>query len=529
MNATFHRRAGAPVSLALALALAGALSACKGKDVALTPTGGENEAGTGETIGDGGLGGASANDGGPVDAGPYVPDAVPFDALPVSEPEAPSAPLLAEIRDFPGRFAMYARNLVTGGAVMHGSDEWLLAGPFMRLWPVALYLEKVARGEIDPETELVFTEAFYRGGDKDLTPELFDKSFKLSRLATLALLSANASAEEMLVSALGGSGPVNDFIESFSLEGMGKYLAPCEADRAHLRRLDPRFDDVACTPLSIFARDDDARGLVPAPFDTPPVFTDEAVAAAHTAAMDAHENAATAKGIGEVLARVHGRALPSAAGSVLVRDLLDHALGSGGGGNNLPDRVWVGNVQGSVFAGRIWAALIRGGEAPVALVLMSDRETNAGAVGARFDRAGLLAWEQLVGPVDLRPPAEAVPHPAWLGGIFIHEPEESRHCNLDFSGDYEALLSCRHETQRVQFRVDESTAGTVMVKDGPDVEATWLWTEPDGARHRYQVKIGEGGWWAWTRSFTAVAPGDWRLDVWLNGEPHLLGRFPVLE
>jgi len=514
--------------LGLALALTGGLAACKGKSVAMTPTGGESEAGMGETVDDGGRGGARASDGGPLDAAPYVPDAVPFDALVASAPEAPSLPLLAEIRDFPGRFAMYARNLVTGGVVMHGSEEWLLAGPFMRLWPVALYLEKVARGLIDPEMELVFTEDFYRGG-KDLTPEVFDKSFKLSRLAALALLSANASAEEMLVSALGGSGPVNTFIESFMLEGMGRYLAPCEADRAHLRRLDPRFDDASCTALAVYLRNDDARGLVPVPFDTPPVFPEDTIAAAHVAAMDAHENAATAKGIGEVLAGIHGRTLPSEAGSLLVRNLLDHALGSGGGGNNLPDRVWISNLQGSVFAGRIWAALIRGGEAPVALVLMSDRETSAGAVGPRFDRAGLLAWEQLVGPVDLRPPADVAPHPAWLGGIFLHEPEESRHCNEEFSGDFEALLACRHETQRVQFRVDESTAGTVMVKDGPDVEGTWLWTEPEGSRHRYQVKIGEGGWWAWTRSYTAVSAGDWRLDVWLNGEPHLLGRFTVLE
>ena len=66
-----------------------------------------------------------------------------------------------------------------------------------------------------------------------------------------------------------------------------------------------------------------------------------------------------------------------------------------------------------------------------------------------------------------------------------------------------------------------------MVSDGPEVEATWLWTEPEGERHRYQVKLGGGGWWAWTRSFEAVVEGQWRLDVWLNGEPHLLGRFPV--
>jgi hypothetical protein len=66
-----------------------------------------------------------------------------------------------------------------------------------------------------------------------------------------------------------------------------------------------------------------------------------------------------------------------------------------------------------------------------------------------------------------------------------------------------------------------------MVNDGPAVEATWLWTEPEGARHRYQVRLKEGGWWAWTRSYPAQSAGTWRLDVWLNGRPMFLSSFPV--
>ena len=71
---------------------------------------------------------------------------------------------------------------------------------------------------------------------------------------------------------------------------------------------------------------------------------------------------------------------------------------------------------------------------------------------------------------------------------------------------------------------------TVMVNRGPDVETTWLWTEPDGTRHRYQVRLAETqGWWAWTRSFAAAVVGRWRLDVWLNGEPYRLLAFDVRE
>jgi hypothetical protein len=504
------------------------LGACKGKDVSLMPPGGSVDAASGETP----LDASPGTDGMPSevqDAGPRIPDALPFDALPVSEPEAPSAPLLAEIRDFEGRFALYARNLSTGGAVAHGAEEWLLAEPFMRLWAVAVYAEKVAAGALNPDDALVFTEAFYRGDSKDMTPEMFGREFKFSRLATLTLLSANASAEELLLSAIGGSAAVNAMIARFDLDGMGKYLGPCERERAYWQRLDPKFGEAECAALSVWANGEDARGIVPSLFPAPPVFTPEQIEAAWVGMMDAHENAATARGIGEVLARIHGHALPSAAGSPVLRDLLDHSLGSGGGGNNLPDAVWVSNLQGSVYNGRVWTALVRGGDAPVALVLMSDRESGRGAVGQRFDRAGMLAWEQLVGPIDLTPPAESAAHPDWLGGIFIHEPSESGNCNSMHADDYDALLACRRDGQRDRFDLHESTAATIMVREGPDVEATWLWTEPGGERHRYQVKIGPGGWWAWTRSFEAVAAGDWHLDVWLNGQPQLLGRFPVVE
>lgn len=506
-----------------------AVAACDGKDVALMPAGGPVDLGPGETFGDA-LPPADVNvPDENAEAGRVIPDALPFDALPISEPEAPSAPLLAEIRDFEGRFAMYARNLSTGGAVAHGAEEWLLAGPFMRLWPVALYAEKVATGAVDPESELIFGASFYRGDSKDLTPESFDKPFKLSRLASLTLLSANASAEELLLSALGGAPAVNRFKDAFEIEGMGSYLGPCERERAFWTRLDPRFDAVDCDDLSLWATQSDARGFVPAVFPEAPAFDEVQVEAAWTAMMDAHENAATARGIGETLARIHGHALPSDTGATTLRELLDHALGSGGGGNNLPDVVWISNLQGSVYNGRVWAGLVRGGEAPMALVLLSDRESGRGAIGERFDRAGMLAWEQLVGPIDLSAPAEAAAAPDWLGGIFIHEPGSSGACNADYSDDYEGLLACRRDNQRERFQLHESSAATIMVKDGPDVEATWLWVEPTGERHRYQVKIGPGGWWAWTRSFEAVAVGDWRLDVWMNGRPQRLGRFPVVE
>ena len=457
-----------------------------------------------------------------------LPDVVPFDALPVTEPEAPSAPLLAEIRQVQGRFALHVRNLVNGGAVTHGGDERMPGSALMRLLVVAVYFQQTTAGTLSPELEVDFPlDAYRAGGSEDLAESAAGTRFAVSRLASLTLLSGDTTAEELLVLALGGSAAINRFIGTLSLPGIGRYLSPCEIDRAYAVALDPRFESVTCRSLAKYLREEDARGITPMPFAEVPAFTELQQSDAWTTVAAAEGNTVTVSAYGEVLARLHGRDLGGREPSIALRALLDRSLGAGGGGNDLPDAVWVSNLQGSTFRGRAWAALVRGGDAPVALVLIADGAQSPNGLGTRFDRAAALAWEQIVGPIDLTPPGMASDWPDWLEGVFLHEPSEVSDCNREFGSDFDRLLACRAETSRERFVIDEAPAATVMVRNGPAVEATWLWTEPDALRHRYQVRLEAGGWWAWTRSYPAQKAGDWRLDIWLNGRPVLLSNFPV--
>ena len=456
------------------------------------------------------------------------PDVTAVDALPPSDPEAPSAPLLAELRQVDGRFVLHVQNLTNGGTVAHGADERMPGAGLHRLFVAATYLKQVQGGSLSPDTEVLFSLDDYRAGGASETSEAkAGAMLKLSSLASLTLLSGDVTAEELLVRAVGGSAAVQRFIDTLEAPGIGRYASPCELDRAYAGRLDPRLETVDCRALAKLLREDDARALVPSIFAEAPAFTDLQQFDAWRAVEADGLSTVTAAGFGDVLARLQARTLGDAALSDDLRALLDRALGAGGGGNDLPDGVWISNLQGPTFRGRAWAGLVRGGDAPVAVVLVADGARSPNALGGRFDRASALAWEQVVGPIDLTPPAAPAEGPAWLRGVFLHTPEDVVGCNEMFDNDFEALLVCRRDNQRLAFAERDALAATVMVKDGPAVEATWLWTEPEGARHRYQVRLNEGGWWAWTRSYPAQSAGTWRLDVWLNGRPVFLSSFPV--
>jgi len=506
--------------------LAVALAACDVDDV--TVSGYQlTDGGSTTEERDGGLDARAMDAATPRDAA-TEPDVSAVDALPPSDPEAPSAPLLAEIRQVDGRFVLHVRNLTNGGAVAHGADERMPGAGLHRLFVVAAYLKQVQAGTLNPDTEVPFALDDYRAGGASETSEAkAGAAIKLSSLASLTLLAGDVTAEELLVRAVGGSAAVQRFVDTLDVPGIGRYASPCELDRAFASRLDPRLEAVDCRALAKLLREDDARALVPSIFSDAPAFTDLQRFDAWRGVEADGLSTVTAAGFGDVLARLEARTLGDAALSDALRGLLDRALGAGGGGNDLPDGVWISNLQGPTFRGRAWAGLVRGSDAPVAVVLIADGARSPNALGGQFDRASALAWEQVVGPIDLTLPAAPIEGPTWLRGVFLHTPDDVVECNEMFADDFEALLTCRRDHQRAAFTERDALAATVMVNDGPAVEATWLWTEPEGARHRYQVRLNEGGWWAWTRSYPAQSLGTWRLDVWLNGRPVFLSSFPV--
>ena len=497
--------------------------------------------GCAEESGSPGIGGGSPDDlpmdatsdgGAPVDADRpdrVVPVADRDASAPVfREAERPSVLLEETIHQFRGTAALYGENVVTGGVVAYNADAPMLAGPIGRILPAIAYAAQVTAGDIDPATEIVYRPEFLRTSAGPLGEDHIGDTYTLAQLVELTVVRSDPSAEALLVSAIGGSPTVDRIVESTGIEGLGRYLSPCELDRALTRHLDPRFAGVDCPELAKWIRDDDPSGMVPAPFSTFPEFDDETIALAWRAIIDAREHTATARAWGTVLARLAARSLIDPATNDIVRGLLDRGLGAGGGGDLLPPSAWVGNLEGRIHNGRHWIGLASRSGPPTALVLLTSGHTITNP-GPFFARSALLIFEQLVGAVDHSTPTPNGPVPEWLRGVFLVEAEESGHCNDEFRDDFDGLLACRQAAARSGFTVDESSAGALLIRDGPLVDATWFWTEPNQTRHRYQVRLDPGGWWAWARSYRVHVTGSWRLDVYLNGQPALVAPFEVTE
>lgn len=507
------------VSCLLAIAIAGCFEAGTVPGVA----GLRFDAGTSSDP-DIGPGAAPRPDAAPLPDGTIAPPPPP----PPTDEEAPNTLLDQTIRGFQGTAAIFAVNLQTESRVAVNADAPMPMGHAGRLLPVVAYAIGVATGELDPATEVVYTGEFLRSGGGALGEEHVGDVFELESIVRNVLLKTDPSAEALLVEALGGSAKVNAVISELGINGFGRYMRPCEHHRAFTTRLDPRFEDASCPALSRWVSDDDPAALVPDVLPDVPMFTDAQLAAAWQELTDARLHTASARAWGTLLASVQVGTAGDAVASGILRELLERGLGAGGGGDLLPDRAWVANIGGRVFNGRHWMAIVTRAGPPVVLIMLTRAHQSANVpVGTFFADAGLLMFEQLVGPVDLTPPATVSESPDWLSGVFLVEAEESGGCNSEFRDDFDGLVECRRSAQRGEFSLDERSAAAVLIRDAPVVDALWLWTEPTGTRHRYQVRLDEGGWWAWTRSFRVHRSGPWRLDVYLNGEPTLLSNFMV--
>lgn len=461
-----------------------------------------------------------------------VPDAAP------SGPEAPSEAVVEAVEDFEGDVWFYSRNLATGAAVASGADAPVFGGELFRVFAAVTYAEQVSRGVIDPAETLEYTEDFLRSPDGFLGEGRIGQTFTLEDLARYTLVLSDRSAEALLVDRLGGTAAIQSTLTRLILPGVGRYLSPCERDRAFAEALDARFSEVSCVALARYLHGDDVSGITPSPFAEAPEFDDAAQRAAVVAMSEEGVTLATARAWGELLTRLYRGTLVDAATNATLRTMLEGSLGSGGGGDAVPSPLWISNLSTGFYAGRHWIGLARppaeitefseGLEPLVLVMLTADRQVGANP-GRLFATLGRLLHEQLVAPVDLTPPLAGAQRPEWLEGVYLVEANEAAACNAEHGQDFDALKACREAGERAGFLLNEETAGGVLVREGPQADVAWIWTQPDGTRHRYQQRLSAGGWWAWTRSFRAFLPGTWRLDIYINGEPYMLRTFQVSE
>jgi beta-lactamase class A len=109
----------------------------------------------------------------------------------------------------PGRFGVYARNLVTDEVVAIDADVVMPAESAVKAAILVHYEREVDAGRVDPERRVALSDARCHGSgvlrylDRGLTPTLDD-------LAWLMTIVSDNVATEMLVDVLGGPDVIND-------------------------------------------------------------------------------------------------------------------------------------------------------------------------------------------------------------------------------------------------------------------------------------------------------------------------------
>ncbi|MCB9540354.1 MAG: serine hydrolase [Myxococcales bacterium] len=434
----------------------------------------------------------------------------------------PDDTLSAALADFEGGVAVYARNQVTGDTVLRDARRRVWGGSALRLVAVVAWSAAVADGRLAEDATARVRPELVRGsaglGDTAVGAEV-----PLRDAARAALLDADLTAEALLVDALGGEQAVADTLASLGLAGMGAYRAPCARARALATALDPRASAEGCVALSAWIDRGDASGLgfEPAPMDA------ATLNAAVATATATGQGTVTAGALGGLLARLDAYTLLGPAADAPVRALLDESLGAGGGADDVPLNAWAGSLEGGLPLGRHWLGLLRGAGDPLVLVVLTDAHVHpeVGA-GQAFRAAGRVAWAALVGDPDAPPPPAAGLVPRWFTDAVLVEAGEAAVCDGGDRG-FDDALDCRRQRSRGSFEQGERSAATIYLRTPPPVDVAWIWSAPDGRRHRYQVHFGPDRLWIWTRALRVSTPGDWGLDVLIDGVPRAAFAFPV--
>ncbi len=441
-------------------------------------------------------------DAAPPDAAPPPPVDVDFGPLAEADPE-----LLAPAEAFEGSVSLWVRDQSTGVAFARDADRPVFSGTLMRLVPVLAYARLVDVGVLSPHLEVPLEPRHLRAGGTSAAE--VGAALPLEELARRVVVDADRTAEALLVSALGGSSAFEE-LET----GLGRYLAPCELDRAFATAIDARFAEVECVSLSrwIATRDDADAG-----FEVPPVGAEARQRAWDVVTADGAATA-TAASWGRLFARIDQGAFVSRAASAHVRGLLDQAAGTGGG-DQVPARAWVGALEGALYRGRHWVGLVRDGARTTVVVMLTDAHDRAG-----LDSATLFAETaaSVHGADEDWPPDEAA-RPDWVSNLMLLG---GAYAQCDAS-EFDGLLDCYRAARVSGYAAGDTSAVAVFLQGGPRAEAAWFWTEPGGRRHRFQIVLERGGWWVWTRTFPVELTGDWHAGVYVNGEPYLSRFFPV--
>lgn len=451
----------------------------------------------------------------PADAGPDAPvDPGRPDFGPPPDPPVDNA-VGNLIDDFPGEVAYYVRDLENGDAVGWRSDVRVAAGDQSALLAVLVYASQVDSGTLTPDQEVQLRPTDTRG--VGLGADRAGEGFDLGELAERAV-TGDRTAEQLLVNAVGGPDAVNAVTVGLGIDGLGRYLDPCERDRLYADALDPRFAEADCAAVADWVHRGEAAGITPLPFAQPPQFDNAQRASAAEARLATGAGTITARDWGRLLARLDAGTLLDPSVDQRVRALLDAGRARGEGDDGIPAEGWAGGVVGRTIDGRSWTGRIRGGSDPMVAVCLTSGIAPDDAVLADVLCESLVAegWRVVLGPRGAWPPEVAPNRPDAVVDVLLSDTAGEDAC-LDTGGGFDDQVQCRRDAAVATFSPGDDVVGHLLMQ-GPDGgEVSWIWTGPDGARTRTQIQLGPSAWWVWTERHPVFTIGTWTLVVALDG------------
>lgn len=424
--------------------------------------------------------------------------------------------MAAAVADFEGEVSVYVRNLRTGEAVAEAARVRRAAGGLSALLVALAYADRVEAGAVQPDAVRTLRPGDLRGGGISG----IGGEYALGDLMIRAL-AGDRTAEQVVVDALGGSDAVNAVVVGTDIDEVGRYLDPCERDRAWAVALDAAFAGVDCAELAAWVHQGVTDGIVPLPFPTAPTFDAAARAAAAEARLMAGPGTVTARGWARLLSRLDDDMLLDPAVDARVRGLLDESRATGGGDDALPASIWSGSLEGATEDGRHWVGRVRARDgASVAVVVLTAATDEP--VAALTRALGVGGWRAVVGDVGSWPP-EARDS---VGQLALMSAAEAAACD---TGGFDERSACMLANMRATFAPEEEVAAVVLLRTPEGAELATTFAEPDGTRTRLQKRLTPSGWWAWSESRTVRVEGEWSVTVAVDGRPVRPVRFVVDE
>ncbi|MEZ4435599.1 MAG: serine hydrolase [bacterium] len=414
--------------------------------------------------------------------------------------------MAAAVADFDGEVSVYVRNLVTGDAVAESARVRRAAGGLSALLVAVAYADRVEAGTARPDELRTLRPGDLRGGG--ITG--IGGQYALDDLMNRAL-AGDRTAEQVVVDALGGSDAVNAVVVGTDIDEIGRYLDPCERDRAFATALDARFAEVDCPELAAWVHQGDSAGIVPLPFPTAPTFDAGARAAAAAARLTAGPGTVTARGWARLLSRLDDDALLGPAVDARVRALLDDSRATGGGDDALPASIWSGSLEGATEDGRHWVGRVRtADDESVAVVVLTAATEEPVAALTRSLGAG--GWRAVVGETGSWPP-----EPRGVEGqLALMAAAEAVACD---TGGFDERSACMLDNMRATFAPEEDVTAVVLLRTPEGAEVATTFAEPNGTRTRLQKRLSPSGWWAWSENRTVRVEGEWSVTVTVDGRP----------